>query len=250
MEPKQSTTTEPTTRDRVVDALLDDLAEVEVEALPEDTPTLGNVLASGDDDLDRKAAEEVDARLDYGDAWAWAVVRVVVRFDGFEGEAFLGGVTLAEGEGAEAFDPGGSCADDGDYLRREAAGEVADALLASGFYGAPGSVSTATLLLDDLADAYASTLDDLREARTLPPSDFDGDRLREHVAEVGEVDRLLGEVEGSRAALGDAWAESEVAPEQVDALGDALDAWALPGFAFGAHPGDGADFGFWPSDLD
>lgn len=237
MEPNM---TEPTTRDAIIDALLDDLAEVEVEALPEDMPLGGNVLASGDDAVDRAAEQELADRLDSGDVWAWACVQVAVRFDGFEADAHLGGCCYD----SEADFRAGEYFDD---LRREAAGEVADALLASGFYGEPGSVSHGTGLLDDLAEGFASTLDALREARIAPRS-TSAPYSADEVQAVGEVDRLLGEVEGSRAALGDDWAESEIAAEQVDALADALDAWALPGFQFGAHEGDGADFGFWPID--
>lgn len=36
----------------------------------------------------------------------------------------------------------------------------------------------------------------------------------------------------------------------VDHLMNCLDACAPDGYYFGAHPGDGADFGFWPVDDD
>lgn len=222
----------------VVARALRDLAEVEVEASPDDTPLRGNVLASGDPEVDRAAEQKVADRLDSGDIWAWAAVRVVARFDGFEADAYLGGCTYADADDFKAdvyFDD----------LRDEVLGDLADALLASGRYGEPGSVSWGTLRPDDLADAFASALDDLREARIAPRATT-APHSADEVREVGAADRILGEVEGSRAALGDDWAESEVAPEQVDALADALNAWALPGFGFGANDGDGADFGFWP----
>lgn len=44
------------------------------------------------------------------------------------------------------------------------------------------------------------------------------------------------------------WWRSEASDEFVAELIDALDACAPPGHYFGAHWGDGSDFGFWPSE--
>jgi len=41
------------------------------------------------------------------------------------------------------------------------------------------------------------------------------------------------------------WWQSEDCPHTLEALFDALDAAAPEGFYFGAHEGDGSDFGFW-----
>jgi hypothetical protein len=40
--------------------------------------------------------------------------------------------------------------------------------------------------------------------------------------------------------------EPERIPELLELLTDALDNCAPEGCYFGAHPGDGSDFGFWP----
>jgi len=70
-----------------------ELAEVQVDALPEDIPVRGNVLASGDEDEDRAAEDAVLAALEDGEPWAWAVLRVRVRVQDWTAEAFLGGVS-------------------------------------------------------------------------------------------------------------------------------------------------------------
>ncbi len=44
---------------------------------------------------------------------------------------------------------------------------------------------------------------------------------------------------------GAAWWTDE-APHTVESLIDALNEVAPDGYYFGAHPGDGSDFGFWP----
>lgn len=82
-----------------------------------------------------------------------------------------------------------------------------------------GSVSSATLRNEDLIPRFADHLNAL-DAMT--------DNLRAGLAEW-------------RQGIMDADEQSEFIGE----LMDALDAQALPYWYFGAHPNDGADFGFW-----
>ncbi len=55
----------------------------------EHTSVRGNALASGDDAEDRACEDEIIARLDDGDVWAWAQVTVEARLD-VEGQTFIG----------------------------------------------------------------------------------------------------------------------------------------------------------------
>ena len=52
--------------------------DIDIRAEFDDIPVRGNALASGDDAEDRAAEDEIIARLEAGDVWAWARVRVTV----------------------------------------------------------------------------------------------------------------------------------------------------------------------------
>lgn len=71
--------------------LILDLSQVEytIECLEEDTPVRGNALASGDDDADREAEDEILAALERN-PWAWCCVRVIARLGPFQGDDCLG----------------------------------------------------------------------------------------------------------------------------------------------------------------
>ncbi len=56
----------------------------------DDLPVRGNAMASGDDALDKKVEDEIIARLERGDVWAWAAVTVEARWQGFVGRDHLG----------------------------------------------------------------------------------------------------------------------------------------------------------------
>lgn len=96
-----------------------------------------------------------------------------------------------------------------------------------------GSISSGTLRADHLADAFLGEID----------------RLQLH-------DRISADLT-HRAQLLACSASSPVAPdlpadahETIEELIEVLNTAANPGWFFGAHPGDGADFGFWQEDED
>jgi hypothetical protein len=67
-------------------------ADVEFRILAEQdaAEVRGNALASGDDAEDKAAEDEILARLDRGDVWAWASVTVEARYHGLVGRDYLG----------------------------------------------------------------------------------------------------------------------------------------------------------------
>lgn len=65
-------------------------AKVALRTEWDETPVRGNALASGNDDLDRETEDEILARLDRGDIWAWCLVIVTADWEAFRGEATLG----------------------------------------------------------------------------------------------------------------------------------------------------------------
>lgn len=52
----------------------------------------------------------------------------------------------------------------------------------------------------------------------------------------------------AREDNGDYWYDGEDAATLLDSLFDALDEIAPEGMYFGAHMGDGTDFGYWPTE--
>jgi len=67
-----------------------------IEVEPDDNPVRGNCMASGDDAADKAYEDEIIRRLDNGEVWAWAVVKVVAECEGFEGHDYLCGCTYKD----------------------------------------------------------------------------------------------------------------------------------------------------------
>lgn len=102
-----------------------------------------------------------------------------------------------------------------------------------------GSISHGTLRSEDLIDTFFHELESLVF--------LNGDYFSkpENFAERNKLNNLIGEAQD---AFND---EEELIHddpfELINALMDALEQFAPPYCTFGAHDGDGSDFGFWPS---
>ena len=58
---------------------------------PNDIPVRGNAMSSGDNQADKRYEDEILARLDRGDTWAWASVEMQARQGSAIGRDYLGG---------------------------------------------------------------------------------------------------------------------------------------------------------------
>lgn len=59
-------------------------------AEPEDLPLEG-AFDLGSDELNEETTNAISERLERGDVWAWASVKVTASWAGFEGDAYIGG---------------------------------------------------------------------------------------------------------------------------------------------------------------
>jgi len=97
-----------------------------------------------------------------------------------------------------------------------------------------GTISSGTLRREDLISSFA---DELR--RLVKQKGVGREQRKRHLTLCREVAR------NQRAKD---YYKSDDASFDLDALFDSLNEYAGPYFYFGAHPGDGADFGFWLSE--
>lgn len=105
--------------------LREDEVTFEVTAEQDDLSVRGNALASGDDDEDRKCEDEILRRLDQGDVWAWASVRVTARWNGYEGHNYLGACCYRDEEDFI------TCGDYYEDMKREALRDLNETLRAN-----------------------------------------------------------------------------------------------------------------------
>lgn len=107
-----------------------------------------------------------------------------------------------------------------------------------------GSISTGTLRPEDLLTAYLQALESL----TL----LSGQYLSEHHDERDRYANLIGEAQDCFSEDGETIDpdKEDTADDVINDIHDALQDFAPPYCYFGSHPGDGADIGFWPMDIE
>lgn len=94
-------------------------------------------------------------------------------------------------------------------------------------HGTIGSVSEATMRAEDLIPSFVS------ELRWLGHRSKELTRIEKRIARLSESDPY--------------W-QDEIAQWDIERLENMLQEHALPYMYFGAHPGDGSDYGFWLSE--
>jgi hypothetical protein len=84
--------------------------DISINVEPEHIPVQENLIVSGDEEFDKKCEDEIIARLDSGDVWAWCIVKVTVApktleyTDELNGFAYLGGCSYENQEEFEQSD--------------------------------------------------------------------------------------------------------------------------------------------------
>ena len=98
----------------------------------------------------------------------------------------------------------------------------------------PGSVSSGTLRTEDLLKAFA---DKLQECVSMNTEFWEATSMG-----MARRDFYTSSINDARTVDPEQDPASEVLEEMCDCLQD----FAPAGHVFGTHPGDGADYGFWP----
>jgi len=100
-------------------------------------------------------------------------------------------------------------------------------------YAEVGTISWATMREEDLIPIFAQQL--LKLAKTQTP------KMIDHIREANKILSRVAVKEGY-------YGTEESSTDLNETLFDALNYYAPVGCYFGAHPADGSDYGFWPSE--
>ena len=105
-----------------------------------------------------------------------------------------------------------------------------------------GTIIQATMRSEDLIPAFIDALSVAIDDHSLSC----GNQNLICCANYGAITENLGAMERRAKVAG--YYDSDDAGYDLEFLTDALDAYAPQGCYFGAHPGDGSDFGFWKTE--
>jgi hypothetical protein len=101
----------------------------------------------------------------------------------------------------------------------------------------PGTLIHGTLRTQDLIERFKDELDSLGRGYATEWND------------ICDLMNSTGYTDDSGEVSED-WYDTETASEVLEMLFDALDSASADGYYFGAHPGDGSDFGYWEVESD
>ncbi len=117
-----------------------------------------------------------------------------------------------------------------------------------------GSISSGTMRPEDLIPTFCSELESLAKRPGIVSAKGRKAHLnlvREIKTRIEQSDVLHTNPEGFDGPLSeeDTYYESDDCHYDLESLFDALEEYSGPYFYFGAHPGDGADYGWWLSEM-
>ena len=107
-----------------------------------------------------------------------------------------------------------------------------------------GSISSGTMRPEDLIPAFTSELEALAKQTGI----VSGKRRKEHAKLVREIETRMDTYKAGDRSGESTYYQCDDSDEDLESLFDALREYAAPYFYFGAHPSDGAEYGFWLSE--
>lgn len=107
-----------------------------------------------------------------------------------------------------------------------------------------GSISHGTMRTEDLIPAFLSQLE--HELKHGPKQDRT--TRKRHAAIVRDVTARFDAYQADENNADNDYFQNGDDDEDLATLVDALEEYAAPYFYFGAHPGDGSDYGYWLSE--
>ena len=110
-----------------------------------------------------------------------------------------------------------------------------------------GTVISGTMRAEDLIPAFVNELSARAEDHSLSGGILQRDASKSRYASTQD---MLAGIEEAQESYGEDYYGSDQASYDLDWLFEALNSYAPGGHYFGAHPGDGADYGYWAIEED